>query len=174
MKKKIVLLDCTLRDGGYYNNWDFPKNLISKYLKSMAASGVEFAEIGFRSLETKTFKGACAYSRDSFIKNLQIPSNLKIGVMINASELLNYKSTKQFDKNFVQWTINHGKKSSDGSACKKCVIFEPYYVLAYICLSLENSNDHCCSNVEKSENYVNYWYKVYVINVEFMGKFDIS
>ena len=45
MKKKIVLLDCTLRDGGYYNNWDFPKNLISKYLKSMAASGVEFAEI---------------------------------------------------------------------------------------------------------------------------------
>ena len=58
----------------------------------MAASGVEFAEIGFRSLETKTFKGACAYSRDSFIKNLQIPSNLKIGVMINASELLNYKT----------------------------------------------------------------------------------
>ena len=54
MKKKIVLLDCTLRDGGYYNNWDFSKNLISKYLKSMAASGVEFAEIGFRSLETKT------------------------------------------------------------------------------------------------------------------------
>jgi 4-hydroxy 2-oxovalerate aldolase len=92
MKKKIVLLDCTLRDGGYYNNWDFPKNLISKYLKSMAASGVEFAEIGFRSLETKTFKGACAYSRDSFIKNLQIPRNLKIGVMINASELLNYKT----------------------------------------------------------------------------------
>ena len=58
----------------------------------MAASGVEFAEIGFRSLETKTFKGVCAYSRDSFIKNLQIPSNLKIGVMINASELLNYKT----------------------------------------------------------------------------------
>jgi 4-hydroxy 2-oxovalerate aldolase len=57
----------------------------------MAASGVEFAEIGFRLLETKTFKGACAYSRDSFIKNLQIPNSLKIGVMVNASELLNYK-----------------------------------------------------------------------------------
>jgi 4-hydroxy 2-oxovalerate aldolase len=58
----------------------------------MAASSVEFAEISFRSLETKTFKGACAYSCDSFIKNLQIPNSLKIGVMVNASELLNYKT----------------------------------------------------------------------------------
>ena len=92
MKKKIKLLDCTLRDGGYYNNWDFSDNLISKYLKSMAAVGVDFAEIGFRSFEKKTFKGACAYSQDNFIKNLSIPNNLKIGVMINASELLNHKS----------------------------------------------------------------------------------
>ena len=97
MKKKIVLLDCTLRDGGYYNNWDFSKNLISKYLKSIASSGVEFAEIGFRSLESKTFKGACAYSRDSFIKNLKIPNSLKVGVMINASELLNHKTKKPIE-----------------------------------------------------------------------------
>ena len=27
-KFKTKLLDCTLRDGGYYNNWDFSKNLI--------------------------------------------------------------------------------------------------------------------------------------------------
>ena len=28
MKKKIEVLDCTLRDGGYYNNWDFSLNLV--------------------------------------------------------------------------------------------------------------------------------------------------
>ena len=28
--KKINLLDCTLRDGGYYNNWDFSEKLISE------------------------------------------------------------------------------------------------------------------------------------------------
>ena len=31
--KKINLLDCTLRDGGYYNNWDFSTDLINDYLK---------------------------------------------------------------------------------------------------------------------------------------------
>ena len=30
---KINLLDCTLRDGGYYNNWFFTKELINEYLK---------------------------------------------------------------------------------------------------------------------------------------------
>ena len=45
MKKKIVLLDRTLIDGDYYNNWNLSKNLISKFLKSIATSGVEFAEI---------------------------------------------------------------------------------------------------------------------------------
>tara|TARA_Y100000294_G_scaffold11130_1_gene10230 strand:- start:167 stop:391 length:225 start_codon:yes stop_codon:yes gene_type:complete len=33
-QNNIKILDCTLRDGGYYNNWDFSKNLISKYLKN--------------------------------------------------------------------------------------------------------------------------------------------
>ena len=29
-----MILDCTLRDGGYYNNWDFSKDLVNQYLKS--------------------------------------------------------------------------------------------------------------------------------------------
>ena len=32
-KKYPVLLDCTLRDGGYYNNWDFSTDLIENYLE---------------------------------------------------------------------------------------------------------------------------------------------
>ena len=30
---KIKILDCTLRDGGYYNNWDFSKEIVNDYLK---------------------------------------------------------------------------------------------------------------------------------------------
>ena len=32
---KINIIDCTLRDGGYYNNWDFSNNLVNEYLKSV-------------------------------------------------------------------------------------------------------------------------------------------
>ena len=58
----------------------------------MSVAGIEYVELGFRSFENKTYRGACAYTKDDFIKTLNIPSNLKIGVMINASELINYKT----------------------------------------------------------------------------------
>ena len=29
----LKVLDCTLRDGGYYNNWRFDKDLVVDYLK---------------------------------------------------------------------------------------------------------------------------------------------
>ena len=29
---KFEILDCTIRDGGYYTNWDFDDELIDHYL----------------------------------------------------------------------------------------------------------------------------------------------
>ena len=86
----IKLLDCTLRDGGYYNNWDFSPDLVSAYLDAMAALSADFIEIGFRSIHNSGFKGGFAFSTDSFIDSLNIPEELqdRIGVMVNASELL--------------------------------------------------------------------------------------
>lgn len=86
----VKLVDCTLRDGGYYNNWDFESDLVVAYLEAMAALKVDFIEVGLRSLQNTGFKGGFAYSTDAFLSNLDIPSELdgKIGVMINASEFV--------------------------------------------------------------------------------------
>lgn len=88
----IKLLDCTLRDGGYYNDWDFSPQLIADYLQAMQALAVDYVEIGFRSRNNKGFKGGCAFSTDGFINSLPIPAELKdkIGVMVNGSELINH------------------------------------------------------------------------------------
>ena len=85
----MKILDCTLRDGGYYNAWDFSNDLVADYLFAMEALKVDFVEIGFRSLKIQGFKGAYAYSSDAFLNNLGIPKSLqnKIGVMLNGSEL---------------------------------------------------------------------------------------
>ena len=56
----VKLLDCTLRDGGYYNSWDFPFDVIQNYLGAMQAAGVDIVELGLRSLKNEGFKGACA------------------------------------------------------------------------------------------------------------------
>ncbi len=89
---KVKILDCTLRDGGYYNNWDFSNSLINSYLKAVSLAGVDYVELGFRSLYKTSFKGACAYTKDEFIESLNLPKNLKFAVMVNASELINYKT----------------------------------------------------------------------------------
>lgn len=88
---KINILDCTLRDGGYYNNWDFEPDLIKDYLDAMDYLQIDFVEIGFRSLKNDGFKGGVAYSTDSYLDSLNIPAGLtrKIGVMINGSEIVN-------------------------------------------------------------------------------------
>lgn len=86
----ITHIDCTLRDGGYYNNWDFSEDVIIHYLAAMSKAGVDIVELGFRSLDTSVYRGACAYTTDSFIESLPIPQNLNVGVMINASELVSH------------------------------------------------------------------------------------
>lgn len=91
MSRNIAItLDCTLRDGGYYNDWDFEPELVQAYLQAMAALKVDYIEIGLRSLINKGFKGGFAYSTDAFLNSLPIPEGLadKIGVMVNASELV--------------------------------------------------------------------------------------
>ena len=54
--KKLIHLDCTLRDGGYYNNWFFSKELVNLYLKSMLDIKVDYVEVGFRFLDKKKLK----------------------------------------------------------------------------------------------------------------------
>lgn len=83
------ILDCTLRDGGYHNNWRFSKKLINSYLSCMSREGIEFIELGFRFLNQNKLRGETAYTKENFIKKLKIPKNLSIGVMINASDFIN-------------------------------------------------------------------------------------
>lgn len=86
----IKLLDCTLRDGGYYNAWNFSSELIADYLEAMDSLNVDFVEVGLRTLKNNEFKGGCAFSSEFFLSSLHIPPSLKdkIGVMVNGSELV--------------------------------------------------------------------------------------
>ena len=45
--KQIYLLDCTLRDGGYINDWKFGANAIRNITKKIVLAGIEYFEVGF-------------------------------------------------------------------------------------------------------------------------------
>jgi 4-hydroxy 2-oxovalerate aldolase len=84
----MVIVDCTLRDGGYYNAWNFSPELIHQYLDAMQAAGVNVVELGFRTLKNQGFQGPCAFTTDEFIRSLNIPAGLIVGVMVNGNELV--------------------------------------------------------------------------------------
>lgn len=48
-----LLLDCTLRDGGYYSAWYFSPALIEVYLIAMKTAQVDVVELGFLFLKNQ-------------------------------------------------------------------------------------------------------------------------
>ena len=47
MYKNVKILDCTLRDGGYVNDWNFSHSVITGTYKRLDAAGIDFIEVGF-------------------------------------------------------------------------------------------------------------------------------
>lgn len=45
--QSLKLLDCTLRDGGYINDWEFGRNNLLSIYERIVSSGVEIIEVGF-------------------------------------------------------------------------------------------------------------------------------
>ena len=43
--KNLKILDCTLRDGGYYTNWQYDLNLVNDYLSCMSDLKIDFVTI---------------------------------------------------------------------------------------------------------------------------------
>jgi len=84
---KITILDCTFRDGGYHNAWNFGRDLITEYILAMKAAQIDVVEMGFRFLANNGFKGACAYTSDDFLRSLPLPDDMTIAVMVNAADL---------------------------------------------------------------------------------------
>ena len=84
----MKILDCTLRDGGYYNNWDFDSDLFIDYLDKIAQSKVDYVELGLRNFPKEGFLGAFAYTTDDFLDSINLPQGPDYGVMVDAKTIL--------------------------------------------------------------------------------------
>ena len=65
----IKLLDCTLRDGGYVNDWKFGKSAIKDIKENLELSGVEIIELGFIKNEPKN-KNRTVFNNIDDVKKL--------------------------------------------------------------------------------------------------------
>lgn len=58
----IKMLDCTLRDGGYCNQWRFGRSNISKISEGLAESGIDMIELGFITNKVKYDQDVSRYT----------------------------------------------------------------------------------------------------------------
>ena len=85
--KKFKILDCTLRDGGYYTNWDFKSQLVNKYLKAMEELPIDYVEIGYRNLKQIEYKGEFFYSPLETLKKVKSLTSKSIVLIIDEKNL---------------------------------------------------------------------------------------
>jgi 4-hydroxy 2-oxovalerate aldolase len=86
---KFNLLDCTLRDGGYINNWEFDNQLIKATLAALIEANLDFIECGYlnnkeRSVNTAIFNNINEISEF-------IPPNRNNSIILAMADVLQYK-----------------------------------------------------------------------------------
>ena len=79
----MQILDCTLRDGGYYTNWDFNASTVDAYIKAMNGLPIDYLELGYRNNPLKEYNGKFGYCPLSVLKHIRTSSKQKLAVMLN-------------------------------------------------------------------------------------------
>ena len=116
-KIRPKIIDCTLRDGGYYNNWDFNIELIQKYINAVQRAGVDYIELGYRTQNKTGYFGPLAYTSEDFIEELNISKSIKLGVMINSSEFIQ----KQKSRRRFKILISSFRRKFKNFSCQDCL-----------------------------------------------------
>ena len=86
--ENVTVVDCTVRDGGLINKWQFSDEMVRNVFQAINASGVEYMEIGYRASE-KMFPpseyGPWRFSKDEKILEIvgDTPLQTKLGVMVD-------------------------------------------------------------------------------------------
>jgi 4-hydroxy 2-oxovalerate aldolase len=82
------IIDCTFRDGGHLNKWNFPDELVKDTYLAAVAAGVDFFEVGYRNIIAEGY-GKYSYCDDNFIAKLlgtATTGACKLLVMVDTSK----------------------------------------------------------------------------------------
>lgn len=69
----VKILDCTIRDGGLVNNWDFSVEFVRDLYNGLSEAGVEYMEIGYKNspkLLNATEPNPWRFLDDTFLKEV--------------------------------------------------------------------------------------------------------
>ena len=71
----IEILDCTLRDGGFINNWEFGKDCIINIVERLSIANIDIIEIGYLREKAKEDVNSTQFPNTRFVNKL-IPKHV--------------------------------------------------------------------------------------------------
>ena len=89
------ILDCTTRDGGHCNNWNYSDEYILNLMNELNRNNIDYFEIGYRNYYDNTDKGSFYYCTPNLIKKFyDRKQKLNLGIMVdtkryNESDFIN-------------------------------------------------------------------------------------
>jgi 4-hydroxy 2-oxovalerate aldolase len=98
----IKILDCTLRDGGYNNDWKFGERFINLVTSNLTRSKVDIIELGYLSSKEDHFEGRTIFNvRSQYINYINKSLEQDYALMINHGEADTTTIKSQIDKSII-------------------------------------------------------------------------
>jgi 4-hydroxy 2-oxovalerate aldolase len=83
----MKILDCTIRDGGYYTNWDFDRNLIRRYFESMENLPIDYIEIGYRNPDLQGYFGEYYFLPEQSLQFAKENTSKRLAIILNEKDV---------------------------------------------------------------------------------------
>lgn len=112
-----MLLDCTLRDGGYYTNWNFDSQMVKDLIQALDLSKVDVIELGYKS---PVKGGKYRKCNDRFIWDMlgyKLPVHSKLAFMIDAKDFI---KGDEVDYSLIDDVI-HERENSPFQICRLAI-----------------------------------------------------
>lgn len=145
MAAQIELLDCTLRDGGHVNSWQFGKDKISRILENLNGARVDFIEMGFlRDTDYNNDRSlfSSIEQANKFLDNKEVSSNFTLMIR---PDWIDFDYLPQANKiNTLRWAFYEKdfprlvKQVEIAKNAGYAVYLNPINVFAYTNDSLKN------------------------------------
>ena len=89
-RRRIKVLDCTIRDGGICNDWQFEHEFVENVFEKLVASGVDYMEVGYRvqkDLHDRATNGPWRFCDEADLEKVVRPGRMKLCTMVDAGRV---------------------------------------------------------------------------------------
>lgn len=91
-RPEIKVLDCTVRDGGLINKWQFDDGFVKKVFDALSKAGVDYMEIGYKSTDryfSRDENGKWKFCDDDDIRKIvgDVETEMKLSAMADIGRI---------------------------------------------------------------------------------------